>query len=74
MAQLPPNGDWLIQQHDGIVTVSHRHTDEHVVTFDPADADEAARAQKMIHDSPSLTEEEKCFAHFWSGYFYAHAR
>lgn len=71
MAQLPPDGDWLIQQIDGQVILYHRHTEEEVVRFDPSDPDAAARAQATIHES-NLTDEGKCFAHFWSGYFYAH--
>jgi hypothetical protein len=27
----------------------------------------------VINDAPELNDEEKTFAHFWSGYFYAHA-
>jgi hypothetical protein len=72
MAQLP-SGDWLIQQIDGNVILFHRHTEEEVVRFDPTSADASAVAQKIIHDEPRLTLEDKCFAHFWSGYFYAHA-
>lgn len=37
-----------------------------------ADANAAALAQKDIYDSKLLTPEQKCFAHFWRGYFYAH--
>lgn len=72
MAQLP-NGDWLIQQIGGQVILFHRYTEEEIVKFDPSDADAVAQAQKVIHDSPLLDPESKCFAHFWSGYFYAHA-
>jgi hypothetical protein len=73
MAQLPPDGDWLIQQIDGQVILFQRHTEEEILRFDPADGNDAARAQLVIHQSDQLTDEEKCFAHFWSGYFYAHA-
>jgi hypothetical protein len=72
MAQLPPNGDWLIQQISGEVILFHRHTEEEVVRFDPSNADECAKAQSKIHSDERLTDEAKCFAHFWSGYFYAH--
>lgn len=71
MAQLGEN--WLIQQIGGEVILFRRYTEEEVVRFDPADANAAAQAQKTIHDSDQLTPEEKCFAHFWCGYFYAHA-
>ncbi len=71
MAQLGDN--WLIQQIGGQVILFERYTEEEIVRFDPADANAAAMAQKTIHDSDQLSDEEKCFAHFWSGYFYAHA-
>lgn len=73
MAQLPPEGDWLIQQIDGTVILFHRYNEQEVVRFDPSDANATARAQKTIHDSEELTDEQKCFAHFWCGYFYANA-
>lgn len=73
MAQLPPDGDWLIQQIDGTVRLFHRHTEDQIVAFNPADADSAARAQATIHGDVRLSDEAKSFAHFWSGYFYAHA-
>lgn len=70
MARLSEN--WLIQQIDGKVVLFHEHTEEEIVRFDPSSATLAAQAQKVIHNAPQLTDEEKCFAHFWSGYFYAH--
>lgn len=73
MAQLPPDGTWLIQQSSGIVRLFHRHTEQEITSFDPRDGDAIAIAQKDIHDSPELTDEQKNFAHFWSGYFYAYA-
>jgi hypothetical protein len=72
MARLP--GDrWLIQQIGSQVILFREHTEEEIVRFDPSDANAAARAQGIINSSDLLNEEEKCFAHFWSGYFYAHA-
>lgn len=73
MAQLPPDGEWLIQQIDDEVILFKRYTEEEVVRFRPGDADATAKAQKVIHDSDRLSAEAKCFAHFWSGYFHAHA-
>lgn len=73
MARLPGER-YLIQQIGGTVILFERHTDSEIVRFDPADADAACKAQLVIHESPGLTAEEKVFAHFWSGYFYAHAR
>jgi hypothetical protein len=73
MAQLPPDGEWLIQQMDGIVSLFNRYTQQELVKFNPANADETARTQQAIYALPELTAEQKCFAHFWSGYFYANA-
>jgi hypothetical protein len=72
MAQL--GEDWLIQQIDEEVVLFHRYTQEEVVRFFPDDGDSCARAQGVIHIDPRLTDEEKCFAHFWSGYFYGCTR
>jgi hypothetical protein len=72
MARLA-NGEWLMQQIDGQVTLFREYTEEEIVRFDPADANAAAQAQKVIHDDVRLSPEEKSFAHFWSGYFYAYA-
>lgn len=74
MAQLPPDGEWLMQHIGDEVILFHRHTEAEVVRFDPADINAVAKAQKVIHDSEQLGDEAKCFAHLWSGYFYAHAR
>lgn len=73
MAQLPPDGEILIQQNDGFVSIFNQHTQEEFLRFDASDADAAAKAQAAIHQDSRLTDEQKCFAHFWSGYFYAHA-
>lgn len=72
MSGLPPDGRILIQQNDGIVTIFDSYTDEEFVRFDPSGANAAAKAQKAIYDCEALNAEQKCFAHFWSGYFYAH--
>ncbi len=74
MAQLPPDGTWLIQQIGGRVVLFNRYTEEELVTFDPGDADAAARAQGAIAALDRLDAEQKSMAHFWSGYFYAHSR
>jgi hypothetical protein len=73
MAQLPPDGDWLIQQIGAQVVLFRRYTEEEIVRFDPADSDVVAWAQKVINDDERLSDEQKAFAHFWSGYFYAYA-
>jgi hypothetical protein len=72
MAGLPPDGEWLIQQIDGTVILFNRYTEEEIVRFNPSDMNAVAMAQNTIHDSDRLDDEQKCFAHFWSGYFYAH--
>lgn len=72
MAQLP-GGMWLIQQIGGEVVLFHRHTQEELLRFDPGDGNAATRAQMAIHQLEQLDEEQKAFAHFWSGYFYAYA-
>ena len=73
MAQLPPDGDWLMQQIDGDVVLYHRYTEEVIVRYPAHDADLTAKMQRLIHDDARLNAEQKCFAHFWAGYFYAHA-
>jgi hypothetical protein len=73
VAQLPPDGEWLIQQIGGEVILFHRYTEEEIVRFDPSDANASAQAQKVIYDTDLLNDEQKSMAHFWSGYFYAHA-
>ena len=47
-------------------------TEREIGRFDPSDKNATARFQKVIHDS-GLSDEDKVFSHFWSGYFYAHA-
>lgn len=72
MAQLPPDGTWLIQQIGNEVILYHRWTEEEIVRFDPNSADASSRAQGVIANDERLDAEQKSFAHFWSGYFYAH--
>lgn len=74
MAQLPPDGEWLIQQIGEQVVLFERGSERTVWSWNINDADSTMRAQKVIHDSPILTAEQKCFAHFWAGYFWAHSR
>jgi hypothetical protein len=35
MAGLPPDGEWLIQQIDGIVILFNRYTEEEITRFNP---------------------------------------
>ena len=69
MARLPGE-QFRIQQVGGSVVLFEDYTEREIVRFNPASADDSARAQKVIHDS-ELSDEDKAFAHFWSGYFYA---
>lgn len=72
MAQLPPDGEWLVQSAGPFTAVFHRYTEEEVTRFLTSNANAAAIAQRQIHNTDKLTDEQKCFAHFWCGYFYAH--
>jgi hypothetical protein len=72
MARLPSEM-YVIQQVSGFVVLYDDTSQREIVRFNPYDANATAKAQKFIHDSDLLSEEDKCFAHFWSGYFYAHA-
>ena len=73
MAQLPPDGEWLVQMVGDETIVFHRDTEKEIVRYPAASGGSAAIAQKVIHDSDRLSEEQKCYAHFWCGYFYAYA-
>lgn len=73
MSGLPPDGTWLIQQIGGEVVLFHRHTQVEVVRFNPGDLSSVLPAQRVIAEYPRLSAEQKSFAHFWSGYFFAHA-
>jgi hypothetical protein len=55
---------------DGMVLVSHGGIE--VVRFDPCDDNATAMAQLPIHEC-GLIPNEKARAHFWCGFFYAHA-
>ena len=69
---LLPGERFLVQQIDGDVVVLRTYTEEEVVRYPAGSANETAKAQKVINDAPELTEEERAFAHFWAGYFWAH--
>lgn len=71
MARLPSE-QFLIQHIGEQVILFEDMTEREIVKFDPTDSDAVARAQRIIFDS-ELGDEDKCFAHFWSGYFYAYA-
>jgi hypothetical protein len=70
MAQLPPDGEWLVQNSGTEVFVIHRYSEEEVCRFDATNQDATAKAQYTIYQSDKLSAEQKCFAHFWCGYFH----
>lgn len=72
MARLPSQ-NWLIQQIGNEVVLFEEYTEVEIVRFDPTDGNETVRAQYSIDREMELTPEDKCFAHFWSGYFCANA-
>ena len=67
------DGNWLIQRIGDEVILFEEGTEEEIGRFNPSSPNESAKFQKIIYDSDKLTDEEKAFAHFWSGYFYAFA-
>lgn len=71
MAQLP-NSDFLVQSAGPYIFLINRYTEQALVDVDARDADAVAKAQKTIHELQGLDAEDKAFAHFWFGYFYAH--
>jgi hypothetical protein len=67
-----PSEEYIIQQIDGVVILWQDGTEKEIVRFNVSDSNAVAQAQRTIFDS-ALGDEDKCFAHFWSGYFYAHS-
>jgi hypothetical protein len=64
-----PSEQYLIQEIGGTVILFEDGSEREIVRFPADDGNAVAQAQKVIHDS-ELSPEDKCFAHFWSGYFY----
>lgn len=73
MARLPSE-KFLVQKIGNDVIVYEDGTELEIVRFAATDSNATARAQKVIDDSPRMSAEDKCFAHFWCGYFYAYAK
>lgn len=71
MAQLP-NSDYLVQSEGSMIFIVHRYSEEELITVDATDKNAVAQAQYTIYTLPELSAEDKCFAHFWFGYFYGH--
>jgi isopentenyldiphosphate isomerase len=72
MARLPSE-QYLIQQIGNDVVLYEEHTENEVVRYPVNDADATAKAQQRIAIDAGLSAEDKCFAHFWCGYFYANS-
>jgi hypothetical protein len=70
MARLPSER-YLVQQIGTDVVLFEDGTECEIVRFSPSDQSAVARAQKVISLSLELGDEDKSFAHFWCGYFYA---
>lgn len=73
MAQLPPDGTWLMQEVGGTVILFHRYTEEEIIRLDPGDPASVETAFRAIAATDQLDEEAKCFAYFWAGYFGGYA-
>lgn len=69
MARLPSKR-FLVQQIGGDVVLFEDGTESEIVRATAADGNDMAKAQRAIYNSV-LSDEDKCFAHFWFGYFYA---
>jgi hypothetical protein len=69
MAGLPPDGEYLVQSEGDECFIVHAASGNELLRF-KLDGNSVARAQKDIYMSTELDAEQKCFAHFWSGYFY----
>lgn len=72
MAGLPPDGRYLVQKMGQAIVIIETGTEEVLVSWTATDPGATARAQHDIHLHPDLTPEQKCFAHFWAGYFHAY--
>lgn len=72
MARLPSQM-FLMQQIEGMVVLFHEDSEEEIVRYNPSDDAATMQALHTIHETTLLSEEDKYFAHFWAGYFYAHA-
>src|ERR1700744_2743095 len=71
MARLPSE-QYLMQQIGARVVLFEDFTERQIVRFDPSDGIAVANALDAIRDS-ELSDEDKCYACFWAGYFHAYA-
>jgi hypothetical protein len=60
-----------VQSSGTEIFIVHRYSEEELIKVDATDKNAVAQAQKIIHYLPELDPEDKCYAHFWFGYFYA---
>jgi hypothetical protein len=67
-----PSMQYVIQQIDGDVVLYEDGTEAEICRFDPAEPGSVAQGRVVINVS-GLGDEDRCFAHFWSGYFAAYA-
>jgi len=74
VAQLPPDGQWLVQQIGGEVILFERDTEEEIASWVPGDPNSFGPALKVIWETDRLDVEQKAMAAFWAGYFYAYAK
>jgi len=70
MARLPSDR-YLIQEIGSMIYLFEEHSEEEIVSFDPFFLEDVRRAQAIIDESSELSPEDKTWAHFWSGYFFA---
>jgi len=66
-----PSGRFLIQMIGDRVHLFEELTEREIVNFSLGDQQEIVAAQYRIGNS-DISIEDVAFAHFWSGYFYAH--
>lgn len=74
MAQLPPDGQILVHLIKKDIVIFDRYSEFEYHRFDASDANTVAIAQGRIWHDNRLTDEQRCYAIFWSGYFYGHAK
>jgi hypothetical protein len=72
MARLPSDR-YLVQDIGGRAVLFEDCTERVLLAFPAADEAIALIAQRAIALDDELGDEDRCFAHFWSGYFHAHA-
>lgn len=72
MARLPSER-YLMQDIGGRVVLFEDGTERELASFQAASEDMAVVAQCLMGALDELGDEDRCFAHFWSGYFHAHA-